>query len=320
MLSRTMFNRCLVSFLVLLLVGGAAKPLSKPPSAVLAEDVTVEPVPINPIPIVKYVMASPRACLLGPGPCNVATRCLKMGAADNFRRANGAIRVPVGTRVIFRLSRELEGVWYPRSYGALGTSLVLQWCKACKTDDCICPDCNCPDCDCIRCEPDGDVTDVRICPWVTIGRDGAKDVRRGPSIGRADVGVPVRFKKTGIYYLRGIVYTFARPWYPRPIETSLETQIESVTERVLPWPPSAVDKDIIYVRVHVVNLPIDQIEPEEEAVDDPDVVNIKPMLKEQGTNQVDIELDDTDEVSWIELNAAEEDWGQDYEIPLDNIE
>jgi hypothetical protein len=297
MLSRTMFTCCLASLLVLLLVGGF----------MLAEDVTVEPVPVNPIPIVKYVMASPRACLLGPGPCNVATRCLQRGAAENFRRANGAIRIPVGTRVIFCLSRELEGVWYPRSYGALGTSLVLQWCKACKTTDC----------DCIPCEPDEEVTDVEICPWVTIGRDGAKDVRRGPSIGRARVGVPVRFRKAGIYYMRGIVCTFAGPFYPRPVETSQETQIESTTCSI---PPSAFDKDIIYVRVHVVNLPIDQIEPDEEAMDDPDVVNIKPMPKEQGTNQVDIELDDSDEVSWIELDAIDEDWGQDYEIPMDAIE
>jgi hypothetical protein len=160
---------------------------------------------------------------------------------------------------------------------------------------------------------------VKICPWVTIGRDCAKDVRKGPSIGRADVGVPIRFKKTGIYYLRGIVYTFARPFYPRPLEKLQRPQIEDITNKILPCPLSAFDKDIIYVRVHVVDLPIDQIEPEEEAVDDPDVVNIKPMPKEQGTNQVDIELDD-DVVSWIELDAIDEDWGQDYEIQLDNIE
>ena len=121
-----------------------------------------------------------------------------------------------------------------------------------------------------------DITDangVRHNHWVTIGRDGAGDVRRGPSIGKAKIAVPVLFDRPGVYLLRGIIRTIAVPLYPRPSE-------EPKPKR----PLAAVDRDVVYVKVKVVDLPITQITPDEEPTLEPDVAYILPMPKETSPN------------------------------------
>lgn len=316
MLSRITVSSCLLFSLLFVPVFGIV---------FAADDNTTEPIPVCPVPVAKYCLASPRACLIGPPVWSSNAYWLPTGAAENFPRANGAIKVPVGTRVVFCLSRELEGIWYKRSYGCLGTSLVLQLCQACKNAECDCEQCK-PAVNQVRpiaVNPDRVRPDkVQLCPWVTIGKDGAKDVRKGPSIGRANVGVPVRFKKTGIYYLRGIVRTCARPYYPRPLEQWYDTLLdENDTDGILPPIPSAVDRDVIYVRVNVVNLPIAEVEAEEELTDDPDVIHIKPMPKDIDSSeptQIEIELEGNDVISWIEAGYFADEWGEDCELPLSN--
>jgi len=298
MFKRRMVSTCIVVLLALTPLWGAARIAAVEPAE------PVEPAPIVPVPVVKYVMASPRACLIGPMYRCTNAWCCARGAAENFPRANGAMRVPVGTRVVFCQSREMEGVWYDRSYGCLGTSLVLQWCPACKCD---------------TCEPADDDT-AAASAWVTIGSDGAKDVRRGPSIGRAKVGVPVRFRKAGIYYLRGIVKTFARPRCLRPVQLDVgENAAELEADEVLPAIPAAVDKDVVYVRVHVVNWPTADAEPLDEAVDDPDVTYIKPMPKDADVDQMgqtEATLGADEPVDWVDPDVLLREWGPDCEVPF----
>ena len=303
MVRKIIIGSCLLICLALVLVCGA----------VLAEDHDpTTAISLRPVPVIKYAMASPRACLIGPPVWSSNAYYLPTGAAENFPRANGAIKVPVGTRVVFCLSRDLEGVWYPHSYGCLGTSLVLQWCQYCKTADCNCP----------KCDPDS--TDIRPCPWVTIGRDGAKDVRKGPSIGRARVGVPVRFRRPGIYYLRGIIHTFARPWYPRPLDQWRQRLLgDSNSADILPPIPPMEDKDVVYVRVHVADVPVVPVEPKEEAVLDPDVIHITPMPKDIDPNEPPeppADLNGDEVINFADLAIMAQQWGKEYQMPFSDDE
>jgi hypothetical protein len=299
-------------------------------SAAQDSQATDPAVQLCPPPVIKYTMAGPRACLIGSPPW-ITDRprlyYLPTGAAENFPRKNGAIRVRAGTKVVFCLSRQIEGVWYPRSYGLLGTSLVLQWCRACK-----CVDSRCMEYDCLRCNNEECICadSAHISPWVTIGRDGAKDVRKGPSIGRAKVGIPILFKKPGIYYLRGIVRTTAQPYYPRPIEVWHDRLLDEVSAQqlsavdieakpeILPHIPPAVDKDIIYVRVHVVDWPIAQIECEEAMSLDPDGL-ITPIPKEidpDDPDQLSADLTGDELVNLSDFAVMAEQWGKELELPF----
>jgi len=294
----------------------------------------------RPIPVLKYTVASPRACLIGPPTWSDKVFYLPAGDADNFPRKNGAIRVPVGTRIVFCLSRDMEGVWYTGSYGCLGTSLVLQYCKLCTTNvPCPIPDpCNCPadPCACLclkcRCEqcirlgaacpcpcPDGPV--VTTCPWVTIGKDGARDCRKGPSIGRARVGVPVLFKRPGVYLLRAIVHTFAKPGYPLPLDQWRERLAGTgSTTTNLPLIPIEQDKDVIYIRVHVLDLPIADVEPDDELTEDPDVKCIMPMPKDVDANEPSVDpaadLNGDEMVNLADLAILSQQWGRQQEMPF----
>ncbi len=58
-----------------------------------------------------------------------------IGAAENFPRADGTLEIPVGTRVIFSLSQETEGVWQQGTYGTIETALTVQWFQA-GIDEC----------------------------------------------------------------------------------------------------------------------------------------------------------------------------------------
>jgi hypothetical protein len=308
MLCRAVIRDGLMVCLVLALTGGMVWAQDTDPCGPIRI-----PIP-RPVPVMKYTMASPRACLIGPAVWATNAYWLPTGAAENFPRGHGSIRVPVGTRVVFCLSRDLEGVWYPRSYGCLGTSLTLQWCRCCirPADVDKCPDC------------DPSSTNAAICPWVTIGRDGAKDVRKGPSIGRAKVGVPVRFKRPGFYYLRGIIHMFAEPYYPQPIDEWRNRLLDNPDGTdVLPRIPPAQDRDIVYVRVHVVDIPIVEVEPDDDFVDDPDVIHIKPMPKDIDPNEpldLNADLNGDEVINFADLSVLAQQWGREYEMPFDEDE
>lgn len=296
---RVVVSSCMLICLALVVCGSA--PAQGP-----------DPCVIRPVPTIKYAMASPRSCLIGPPVLLTdAYYVPALGAAENFPRRPGAIRVPVGTRVVFCLSRDLEGVWYSHSFGCLGTSLTLQLCRGCMT----------PDCDCPRCDPNG--TNVRPCRWITIGRDGAKDVRRGPSIGRAKVGVPVRFRRPGIYHLRGIIHTFAKPGFPPPPpEPDGVIDDPGVLPPIVPIPPTE-DRDVVHVVVHVVNVPVIPDEPVVEAMYDPDVEHVRPMPKiidPNGPPEPIADLNGDDVVNFADLAIIAQEWGREYEMPFTDDE
>jgi hypothetical protein len=298
------------------------------------------------IPVLKYAVASPRACLIGPPRWSTDVRYLPSGDADNFPRANGGIRIRVGTRVVFCLSRDLEGVWYTGSYGCMGTSIVLQSCRFCECNrpdpngcdpdpnNCN-PDPNCPyaRCVCERCRelgavccplPDDPV--IEPCPWVTIGRDGAKACRKGPSIGRAKVGVPVTFRRPGFYLLRAIVHTFAKPGYPLPLDQWRDRLVNpDDPSAVLPEPPVAQDRDVIYIRVRVYDFPVPDTEPDDDITEDPDVVFIRPIPKEIDPNdepigELDSDLNGDEIVNLADLAIMAQQWGRQYEMPFTDDE
>jgi hypothetical protein len=90
-------------------------------------------------------------------------------------------------------------------------------------------------------------------------------------------------------------------------------------DKVLPAIPTAVDKDVVYVRVHVVNWPTADAEPLDEAVDDPDVTYIKPMPKDADVGQMDeadVTLGADESVDWVEPDAFLREWGPDCELPF----
>ncbi len=283
-------------------------------------------------PVIKYTVASPRACLIGPPPWSTNAWYLPSGDAENFPRANGSIRLPVGARVVFCLSREIEGVWYSRSYGLLGTQLVVQWCRYCTCGEPGCEDCICSTCTCEQCRNlcaeclDLNAPAIEPCPWVTVGRDGARDVRKGPSIGRAKVGVPVSFRHPGVFYLRAIVRTVAAPYYTRPIQSWRDMLLDDPTDAdaVLPRIPLAEDIDVIYLRVRVVDLPIAQIEPEEGQTTDPDIECITPMPKDVDPNapvtDPAADLNGDERVNIGDLVILSQQWGAEYEMPFTDDE
>ncbi|MBN2138358.1 MAG: hypothetical protein JW720_11175 [Sedimentisphaerales bacterium] len=325
---------------------------------VFAEDDATRPIDPNAIrhayrPVLKYAVASPRACLIGP-PDYPIDRCWRpQGDADNFARRNGRLRVPVGTRVIFCLSRDIEGVWYSGSYGCLGASMVLQICRPCQCiepdptqtrpdpnycdpdpnccspdpNECIYARCRCENClrlGAVEC-PSPDDPAIVPCPWVTIGKDGARACRKGPSIGRARIGVPVHFRRPGIYLLRAIVHTFAKPGYPLPLDQWRDCFLTDPadTTAVLPDLPPAEDKDVIYIRVRVVDNLIDDVEPDDIPTDDPDFTYIKPMPKDVDPNEpvvLDSDLNGDEVIDLADFAIMGQQWGRQYETPFTDDE
>jgi len=291
------------------------------------------PPPPPPGPVIKYSVASPRACLIGPPRWSTNLYYMPAGDAENFPRKSGSLRVRVGTRVVFCLSRDLENVWYSGSYGCMGNSLVLQYCRACKCTAADVADCPGNECSCEQCrslglaaaEPEPGAAPVTDCPWVTIGRDGSKDCRKGPSIGRAKVGVPVTFRRPGYYLLRAIVHTFARPGYPLPLEPWRQRLLGSNDPAIpLPQIPPAEDRDVVYIRVRVTDCIIGEVEPEEVPTDDPDCVHIRPIPKEIDPNvpvlSTDSDLNGDEVVNWADLAIMAQQWGKEYEMPFTDDE
>lgn len=236
----------------------------------------------DPIPIVNYVMASPRAFLMG-APMEGTDELVVTGAAENFPRADGTLEIPVGTRVIFSLSRETEGVWHEGTYGTIETALTVQWFEAVTATDC-------EQCalDGLRDEPvvpgevgkkteAGGSVEVAPCPWITIATDGAHDTRNGPSLGYTKVGVPIEFTLPGTYCVRGIVSTSVRSSSLRPPEPSQPpaTKQEAAAE---PSPTLlALDTDVVHVKVQVVDRMVPGTKPQGPTTDDPDVIFNRPM-------------------------------------------
>ena len=236
----------------------------------------------RPSPTVAYVMAAPRACLIDAPQWAAAFPWLPSGAAENFARADGSIRVVVGTKVAFALGSETEAVWYGGAYGTIATSLEVQRRVDNSTDD---------DCTCTKCRPGGTDAndrskttaarrDAEVCPWVTVGTDGVKETRKGPSIGHADVAVGVRFQRPGTYSIRGIVRTAVEPQYTQPTD-GWRDRLGIAKGSRLPDIAAEADRDVVLVKVVVVDKPEPNEEPEDGTSDDPDAVNRRPMPKDQ---------------------------------------
>jgi hypothetical protein len=191
-------------------------------------------------PTVSYVMASPRACLTDLPNWAIGLSWLPGGAAENFPRADGTLRVVTGTKVVFGLGERSDGVWYSGTYGTIAMSLEIQ-----------------------RQEGDADdandhakKTTAAHSPvktsWVTLGKDGVKDTHKGPGIGHGDVSVAVRFPKAGTYTLRGIISTEAQPLYTEPLDKWRE-RLGIRKDGKLPEIPAEVDRDVVNVKVVVVD-------------------------------------------------------------------
>lgn len=290
------------------------------------------PDPPRPIPVLKYAVASPRACLISPPVWSTNAYYMPTGAAENFPRKSGTIRVRAGTRVVFCLSRDLENVWYARSYGCMSNTLILQHCRLCKCEKADLTDWSYARCGCDECkrlgvicpEPRPDDPVIDPCPWVTIGKDGARDCRKGPSIGRAKVGVPVHFKRPGFYLLRAIVHTSAKPGYPRPLEQWRDRLLGTDDPTtVLPEIPGAEDKDVIYISVRVVDCFIDGIEPEELPTDDPDSIHIRPIPKDIDPDEpvyLNSDLNGDEVINLADLAIMAQQWGREYQMPFTDDE
>ena len=266
---------------------------------------------VFPPPTIKYVLASPRAALIGPVRAATGLHGRQSAGAGNFPRENGEVKIPAGARVVFCLSRNLEGVWYRRSFGRLSVSMVLQKRRPCRKHPQT--ELNVQDIDTADVNDITDVNGAAHNHWVTIGRDGAGDVRRGPSIGRAKVGVPVLFKRPGVYLLRAKIRTTAQPLYPRPSEEP--NALESTKPK---RPPAAVAKDVVYVKVKVVNLPIIQIAPDQEPTPAPDAAYILPMPKEIDPNDpgmLSADLNGDQTVNLVDFVIMTQQWGNELEIP-----
>jgi hypothetical protein len=334
MSKRVMLTSCVLISTLLIMISGM----------VVGQDNGSGPIDANAIrhgyrPVLKYTVASPRACLINPTN-HTFDRCLRpRGDADNFARGDGSMRVFVGTRVVFCLSRDIEGVWYTGSYGCMGSSLILQRHTPCLCTDpanceCLKPDPNSTDARCVCenclrlgavCCPTPDDSAIVPCPWVTIGKDGARDCRRGPSIGRAKIGVPVHFRRPGTYLFRAIVHTYAQPRYPLPLEPWRNCLLGNPNDpnAVLPELPMAEDKDVIYIKVRVVDRIIDVVEPDEIPTDDPDFRHIRPMPKDVDPNEpvvLDIDLNGDEVIDLADFAVMAQQWGKEYEMPFTDDE
>jgi hypothetical protein len=217
-------------------------------------------------PTLKYPVASPRAALLTIPAPNINGQPLMVGAAENFARKNGEIMIPQNTRIVFNLSRELEGLWYKGSYGKLATAMILQVA--------------------VPVDPNADVSseDTKI-RWRTLGRKYRSDVRRGPSIGTANVKVPVIFTRPGKYRLRAIIKTCARPIKPKN-----ENNNNGKQEQREHKPKAAEDLDIVHILVKVVDVPLEEIEPDEEMTLDPVQEYSIEMLGKEDEPEPDVVL------------------------------
>jgi hypothetical protein len=193
--------------------------------------------------VISYDMASPRAFLMGV-PIEGSDDMGMIGAAENFARADGTLEIPVGTRVIFSLSQGTEGVWQQGAYGTIETTLTVEWFPTSSTG---------------TCDACASADASTSCPWTTVGMEGARDTRTGPSLGYTKVGVPVEFTEAGTYCVRGIVSTSVMSSYLRS-----DTQSDALL---------AADTDIVLVKVRVLS----SGKPQGALTSEPEAVYMVPM-------------------------------------------
>jgi hypothetical protein len=240
----------------------AATPIQKEDPVAPAAEVAMS--------VVNYVMASPRAFLMGV-PVEGSNDLAMIGAAENFPRADGTLEIPVDTRVIFSLGRDTEGVWQQGTYGTLEMAMTIQSFQAVTAAECdVCAS------EGLRDEEDtgkGGSAEVVPCPWITIATDGARDTRSGPSLGYTKVGVPIEFTQVGTYCVRGIVSTSVKSSYLR----STEPQNPAIKQEAAAEPSDALlatDTDVVLVKVRVL---ASSAKPQGALTADPEVIYTAPM-------------------------------------------
>jgi len=166
----------------------------------------------------QYVVASPHASLVSvPDPNGDGTvECPVVGAVENFPRGNARLLAKVGMRLILRFDRNTEAVWYKDACGLIATHLAVD----------------------VR--PANDET----AEWQPVGRDGARALRCGPSIGRADILVPAALDTAGDYVFRARIVTAAIP----------ESELPEETAATLPEPVCGMTvTDTVFVAVKVLD-------------------------------------------------------------------
>lgn len=246
-------------------------------------------------PAIRYVVATPRACLL-PVPDlyqpqvelnadGAEPSVIRFAATENFPRKDGGIRIPAGTRMIVALSRQTEGVWYPKAFGTMATRLLLEMAVQ---DPC-----------------------TNAWTWIPVGSDEARDTRMGPSIGRALVRVPVRFPKPGIYKLRARVTTVARPLPKNDVTPDVTDTAADSAAGPGKW-PRAIDTDTVIIRVHVVEATDDDITQPSDFAPHPERIYNHRLPNVVDDEDPDLEADVTGDevVNWLDLAVIVSQWTQ----------
>ena len=206
----------------------------------------------DPEPMIREVrVASPRAALVMAVCDNTPQKPTEIsavqpvphqvGAAENFASKPIALVVPKGQVIYFRDSRDIEGVWYRRTHGWLASAFFLQIKDPTGTED----------------------------TWIPIGHDGAYAIRKGPSVGRANIGVRHRFERPGQFVLRAIVVTVAVPVDPNNADPNQKC------------PYTAFDYDEVLIRVQVVEEVTPELEGLEVLPAVGTVVPLEPLFGEQ---------------------------------------
>lgn len=251
--------------LVLLIAGAtvfATQPMQKEETVRMASE--------TPMSVMTYTMASPRAFLIGI-PVEGSNEMGMLGAAENFPRADGTLEIPVGTRVIFSLGHDTEGVWQKGTYGTIETILTIQSFETLAERECdVCVAEGLDNLDGIQ-PGRGDAVP---CPWITIATEGARDTRNGPSLGYTKVGVPMEFTQVGTWCVRGIVTTSVKSSYLRPAEPQNPTTRQDAPAVTSNDALLAIDTDVVLVKVRVVPA---TIKAHGALTADPDVIYIAPM-------------------------------------------
>jgi len=266
------------------------------------------------VPTVNYLVASPRAYLTGAAMGRMIDYSAMTGAAENFARPALArarlVEVPVGTRVVFSLDPETEGVWMQGAHGMIGTLLTLQQlvvkdCAEC--DDRAAGDANdaadskrqsqvaVQGRDSNDVAPSADPNDktgtrrpAEPARWIPLATDGVRDIRFGPSIGWAKkVSVPVRFDKPGVYCLRGIISTSVKSWRPRAAaKTGKNRAGEKAPDTALmPDNLLAIDVDIVHICVRVVDQLAKDVDTDKTATDPNETPKERPAGSKEGQEE-----------------------------------
>ncbi len=179
--------------------------------------------------IVDVVVASPRTAMVPvpfPDTADIQnTPCDAVGAAWNFARKSMAVRMKLGGVLRTRLSDNMEGIWYPRACGKLGTLLVLEMKDTSSGGD----------------------------DWIELGRDGIADHRCGPSMGRARVRVLYRPERLGEYHLRASIISYAIPSRSDAVDVPDLASVRDVVVR-----------DQVHIRLRVTGQPVAEPLPYEE--------------------------------------------------------